>query len=80
MAKATTPSKHASKSKSKLTDAERHKRFVEMARQVEASDDPKNSTALSPMKWSERVKPVRTCYSRILPLSWRNDRSPFLRG
>jgi hypothetical protein len=24
-----------------LTDAERHKRFVEMARQVEASDDPK---------------------------------------
>ena len=27
--------------KSKLTDAERHKRFVEMARKVEASDDPK---------------------------------------
>jgi len=26
--------------KPKLTDAERHKRFVEMARQVEASDDP----------------------------------------
>lgn len=27
--------------KPKLTDAERHKRFVEMARQVEATDDPK---------------------------------------
>jgi len=27
--------------KPKLTDAERHKRFVEMARQVGASDDPK---------------------------------------
>jgi hypothetical protein len=29
------------KRKPKLTDAERHKRFVEMARQVGASDDPK---------------------------------------
>jgi hypothetical protein len=29
------------KEKPKLTDAERHKRFVEMARQVGASDDPK---------------------------------------
>jgi len=29
-------------SKSKLTDAERHKRFVEMARQVGASEDPKD--------------------------------------
>jgi len=28
--------------KAKLTDAERHKRFVEMAREVEASDDPKD--------------------------------------
>lgn len=27
--------------KTKLTDAERHKRFVEMAREVEASDSPK---------------------------------------
>jgi hypothetical protein len=33
----------ASKSdrKPKLTDADRHKRFVDMARQVEASNDPK---------------------------------------
>jgi hypothetical protein len=30
-----------SKAKPKLTDAERHKRFVAMAREVEASDDPK---------------------------------------
>jgi len=26
----------------KLTDAERHKRFIEMAREVEASPDPKD--------------------------------------
>jgi hypothetical protein len=26
----------------KLTDAERHKRFIEMAREVEASEDPKD--------------------------------------
>jgi hypothetical protein len=30
------------KSKHKLTDAERHKRFVEMAKQVGASDNPKD--------------------------------------
>jgi hypothetical protein len=30
------------KQKPKLTDAERHKRFVEMAREIGASDDPKN--------------------------------------
>jgi hypothetical protein len=29
------------KSKPKLTDAQRHKRFVEMAREVEASESPK---------------------------------------
>jgi hypothetical protein len=34
------PSK--AKRKAKLTDAERHKRFVEMAREVEASNDPKD--------------------------------------
>jgi hypothetical protein len=28
--------------KPKLTDADRHKRFVDMARQVGASDDPKD--------------------------------------
>jgi hypothetical protein len=28
--------------KPKLTDAERHKRFLAMAREVEASDDPKD--------------------------------------
>lgn len=31
----------ASKQQKKLTDAERHKRFVAMAREVGASDDPK---------------------------------------
>jgi len=29
------------KPKPKLTDADRHKRFVDMAREVGASDDPK---------------------------------------
>jgi hypothetical protein len=28
--------------KPKLTDAERHKRFIEMAKEVGASDDPKD--------------------------------------
>ncbi|HKB96507.1 MAG TPA: hypothetical protein VKB94_06620 [Rhizomicrobium sp.] len=32
----------ASKSKPKLTDAERHKRFVETAKEVGASEDPKD--------------------------------------
>jgi hypothetical protein len=31
-----------SKAKPKLTDADRHKRFVAMAREVGASDDPKD--------------------------------------
>jgi hypothetical protein len=30
------------KPKPKLTDAQRHKRFVEMAREVEASESPKD--------------------------------------
>lgn len=38
-----TPSGNRSKrAKNKLTDAERHKRFVEMAQQVGASEDPKD--------------------------------------
>ena len=51
--KMSGPAKHAKKQKSgsstsrdapkpKLTDTERHKRFVDMAREVEASDDPKD--------------------------------------
>ena len=32
-------------SKSTLTDAERHARFVEMAREVEASEEPKDFDA-----------------------------------
>jgi hypothetical protein len=34
--------RESSGSKPKLTDAERHKRFVAMALEVEASDDPKD--------------------------------------
>jgi len=33
----------AKKAKPKLTDAERHKRFVAMAREIEASESPKAS-------------------------------------
>jgi hypothetical protein len=32
----------AQQPKPKLTDEERHKRFVDMAREVEASEDPKD--------------------------------------
>ena len=34
--------KSAPKAKAKLTDAERHKRFVEMAEKVEASESPED--------------------------------------
>jgi hypothetical protein len=34
-------SRQPRKPKARLTDAERHKRFVEMAREVGASEDPK---------------------------------------
>ena len=34
--------KRERKDKPKLTDAERHERFVDMAHRVEASDDPKD--------------------------------------
>lgn len=34
--------KSPSKSKPKLTDAERHARFKEMAREVQAGEDPKD--------------------------------------
>ena len=40
--------------KSKLTNAERHKRFIDMAREVEASDDPKELE-----KAFKKVVPVR---------------------
>jgi len=36
------PRKPAPKRLPKLTDAERHKRFLETAREVEASEDPKD--------------------------------------
>jgi hypothetical protein len=36
------PRKSAAKKKPKLTDAERHTRFLEVARKVEASEDPKD--------------------------------------
>jgi hypothetical protein len=34
--------KQKTKKRPKLTDPERHKRFVEMAREVEASENPKD--------------------------------------
>jgi len=36
------PRRNPASSDSKLTEAERHKRFIDMAREVGASDDPKD--------------------------------------
>jgi hypothetical protein len=45
--------------KPKLTDADRHRRFVEMAKQVGASDDPKDfDKAFS--KVAKRKQQLRT--------------------
>jgi hypothetical protein len=44
-----------SKQKPKLTDPERHKRFVAMAHEVEASNDPKDFD-----KAFKRVVPVKS--------------------
>ena len=47
-------------SKPKLTDAERHKRFVEMARQVGASDNPKDfEAAFKKVAKPKDSKPIR---------------------
>jgi len=51
---------HGSKSKPKLTDAERHKRFVETARKVEASDDPEDfDKTLKTIASHKDPKPIR---------------------
>jgi hypothetical protein len=54
--------KQKPKPRPKLTDQERHARFVDMAREVEASDDPKAfdqafSSVASPPKRPSRGKP-----------------------
>lgn len=50
--------KPKTKPKPKLTDAERHARFIETAREVGASDDPKDFdkafTQIAPAKAAER--------------------------
>jgi hypothetical protein len=46
--------------KPKLTDEERHKRFVEVARKVEASDDPEDfDKALKAIASHDETKPRR---------------------
>jgi hypothetical protein len=46
--------------KPKLTDAERHKRFLDTARAVEASDDPKDfDRAFDKVVTPKRQTPVR---------------------
>jgi hypothetical protein len=40
MANPKTPVKKKSRARPKLTDADRHARFVDTARKVEASEDP----------------------------------------
>jgi hypothetical protein len=58
MAKAAT-GKPKAKQKSKLTDKERHKRFVEMARAVEADESPEafDRAFKSVVKSTLRAKP-----------------------
>jgi hypothetical protein len=48
-----------SASKPKLTDAERHKRFVEMAKEVEASPDAKDFERAFKKVVGERKPPKR---------------------
>jgi hypothetical protein len=49
-----------SASKAKLTDAERHKRFLETAREVGASDDPKEfDKAFKKVTERKEAKPTR---------------------
>jgi len=49
-----------SAAKPKLTDAERHKRFVEMAKVVGASDNPKDfEKAFKKVATPKDVKPIR---------------------
>ena len=48
--------KSAPKPKPKLTDADRHKRFLEMAREVGASDDPKAFKAAFKKVVASKVK------------------------
>jgi hypothetical protein len=46
--------------KPKLTDAERHKRFLDTAREVEASDDPKDfDKAFDKVVSPRKDKPTR---------------------
>jgi hypothetical protein len=45
--------------KPKLTDADRHKRFVEMAKQVGASDDPKDFEKAFKKVTSPKVSKVK---------------------
>jgi hypothetical protein len=44
----------------KLTDAERHKRFLETAREVEASEDPKDFDRAFEKVVSPKKNPART--------------------
>jgi hypothetical protein len=55
----------SSPQKPKLTDAERHKRFLDMAREVEASDEPNDfekafKKVISPKKTSAAAKSERS--------------------
>jgi hypothetical protein len=43
----------------KLTDAERHKRFVAMAKEVEASEDPKDFEKAFEQVATPKPKPAR---------------------
>jgi hypothetical protein len=51
--------KQKPQSRPKLTDAERHKRFVEMAHEVGASDDPKDFEKAFKKVVSTKKRPAR---------------------
>lgn len=47
------------KTKKRLSDAERHKRFVAMAKEVEASEDPKDFEKAFEQVATPKPKPAR---------------------
>jgi hypothetical protein len=64
--------------KPKLTDAERHKRFVEMAREVGASDDPKDFESAF-KKVTSKVDLDMPCVGRMARSETAAEENGFLR-
>jgi hypothetical protein len=56
--------------KSKMTDAQRHKRFVAMAREVQASEDPKEFERAFKKVAPSSAKPQKHAYTTPWPWVW----------